>query len=243
MLRLRGASGRIGAIVCLVAVLAVIPLDVPLHDLAFRYVVSHEVRLVANGVSMLGTAWASAGLLGTLGVVAYRTADTGLLQASLGGLVGIVAGSLAIQVVKRVACRARPHLVDGWGVDVTGPPAATPAPPGAVLGFFYWPCLRDSRYQSFPSGHATVAFAVAAALTQAVPSRRRTWLAGAGGVGLSRVLLNAHFLSDVLGAAVLGWWAGRLGLRLVAAFVPATLGRGRLAAGIETRRGAGASSA
>jgi membrane-associated phospholipid phosphatase len=87
------------------------------------------------------------------------------------------------------------------------------------VGFFHWPCVRDSRYHSFPSGHAATAFAVAAALSQAVPGRRRAWLAIAGSVGLSRILLNAHFLSDVLGGALVGWWAGEAGVRLATRFV------------------------
>jgi membrane-associated phospholipid phosphatase len=85
----------------------------------------------------------------------------------------------------------------------------------------HWPCLGDSRFHSFPSGHATTAFTVAAVLTWAAPGRWRLWLGVAAGIGLSRILLNAHFASDVLGGAAIGWWAGRSGLRLVERFAPA----------------------
>ena len=223
----------------LLALTVALPLDAPLHDLTFRYVVSHEVRLVANGLTQLGTAWAAAGLLGSLAIVAHRTADPVLFRASLGGLAGVGLGGLTIQIVKHLACRARPRLVDGWGIDASGPRVAPPAST-ATFGFFHWPCLRDSRYQGFPSGHATVAFAVAATLCHAVPARRRLWFAIAGGIALSRILLNAHFLSDVIGAALLGWWAGRGGIRLVDHFVPLPASQASIPANGRAERGGSA---
>jgi membrane-associated phospholipid phosphatase len=206
---LRGLA--LGVLLLVVAV----PLDAIVHDLVFRHVVSHEVRLTANGATQLGTVWAAAGLLGALAVIGHRVGDAGLWQASVGGLVGVAIASAASQVVKQVVCRGRPKLVEGWGVDQPDPPAGGTRGPrmeAAAQSFFHWPCFVDSRFQSFPSGHATTAFAVAAALTRAAPARRPLWLAIAGVVGAARVLLNAHFLSDVLGGAMLGWWGGWLGI-------------------------------
>jgi membrane-associated phospholipid phosphatase len=57
------------------------------------------------------------------------------------------------------------------------------------------------------------------------------------------VLLNAHFLSDVLGGGLLGWWAGQLGLWLAERFAPIPARLAGLRATVETGRGAGASSA
>lgn len=241
----RPAGGRrrllVGALV--LALAAAVPADSAIHDFAFRHVVSHEVRLVANGFTLLGTAWAASGLLATLAVVAHRSGDVGLVRASAGGLAGIALGSLTVQVVKQVACRARPKLVDGWGVDLVGPTgAAVGWPDPATTGFFHWPCLTDSRYHSFPSGHTTTAFAVAAALTAAAPAGRRSWLAVAAGVGASRLLLNAHFLSDVLGGALIGWWAGRLGLRLADRLAPLPAVPAGVSAGVESPSGASAPS-
>jgi len=229
MLRFPGAAGARAMVAGLIALVLTLPLDATLHRLAFRHVDSHEVRLLANGVTLLGTAWAGAGLLGGLALAAYRTADLDLWRASLGGLAGIAVANAAAHLVKQVACRARPRLVDGWGVDAVPAPGAGPSPPASAVadpgstGFFHWPCLVDSRYHSFPSGHATTAFAVAAALARAAPGRRRVWLAVAGGIGASRVLLNAHFLSDVVGGAVIGWWGGHLGQWLADRFLPRRL--------------------
>lgn len=55
---------------------------------------------------------------------------------------------------------------------------------------------------SFPSGHATVAMAVAA--LEGMRSRRIGWGLGALAIGLSRVRLQHHFVSDV----VVGWTVG-----------------------------------
>jgi membrane-associated phospholipid phosphatase len=83
---------------------------------------------------------------------------------------------------------------------------------------------------SFPSGHASAAFA-----TASVIQRRFGWKAGAplyalgGYVAVSRLQENQHYLSDVVFGAALGIVAGRASVHskkagLTAAFVP--LGRG-----------------
>jgi membrane-associated phospholipid phosphatase len=197
----------------LVVVAATVPVDEMVHDSVFRYVVSHEARLVANGATLLGTAWAGAGLLGTLAVVGYRTGDAVLWRGSLGGLAGVALGGAAAQVVKSATCRARPRVVTGWGVG-----SMSPAPVDATHGFFHWPCVWRWRYQSFPSGHATTAFTVASALVALAPRRQRLWLAIAAGVGASRVLLNAHYLSDVVAGGLIGWEAGQAGQSLAGRF-------------------------
>jgi len=64
--------------------------------------------------------------------------------------------------------------------------------------------LRDLRpftfsydYQSFPSGHAAIAFALALALGAMMPRFRWLFLIYAIAIAASRVILNAHHLSDV----------------------------------------------
>jgi membrane-associated phospholipid phosphatase len=55
-----------------------------------------------------------------------------------------------------------------------------------------------------PSSHAAVAFGGTAILACLFPRARWVWFALAVGCALTRVLARAHFLSDVVGGAILG---------------------------------------
>lgn len=68
-----------------------------------------------------------------------------------------------------------------------------------------WEGLFVGRNLSFPSGHAAVAFALASALAMLFPRGRWVWYAAAGLCGFERVWENAHYLSEVVAAAGLGF--------------------------------------
>lgn len=75
----------------------------------------------------------------------------------------------------------------------------------------------SNKGMGLPSSHTLVAFAGAAALAQLFPRARWVFYALAAGCAVTRVMANAHFLSDVTVAACLGvamgWFlAGRLGV-------------------------------
>lgn len=75
------------------------------------------------------------------------------------------------------------------------PPVSRPVPE---------PLLEAPTTYSFPSGHATVAFACATVLALAVP-RLRWWLFGlAALIAWSRVYVGVHYPLDVLAGALLG---------------------------------------
>ena len=79
---------------------------------------------------------------------------------------------------------------------------------------------------SFPSGHTAGSFAAATALAGFYPRQRPILLGLAAAVGLSRVYLGHHFVSDVLVGAGLGAGLGALAGGLLGARVrqPADLG-------------------
>ena len=62
----------------------------------------------------------------------------------------------------------------------------------------------------FPSSHVMVAFGGAAILARLFPGTAPVAYLLAAGCALTRVLARAHFLSDVVGAALAGWLVGAL---------------------------------
>lgn len=210
----RDVSGAWIVLVAMLVLLVAIPFDAWLHTFVFRHLVNHEVRLVANGLNGLGTAWAGGGVLVTLVMSGRAAGDLEFAAAGVAGLIAVAAASLAVHTVKQVVCRGRPGLFEGWGVDGAGvgsePAARRGERRAAALRFFHWPCIGDSRYHSFPSGHGAVVFAIAATLARVVPTRLLALVLGASGAALSRLVLNAHFLSDILAAGMIGWGIGQV---------------------------------
>jgi membrane-associated phospholipid phosphatase len=99
--------------------------------------------------------------------------------------VAIAAAGLAANALKVVAGRARPRALDD-----------------GVFEFRFFEL--GYRFNSFPSGHAAIAGAVAASICLARPAAwplaALLWLALAGG----RVLTGSHFVSDVLAGGAVG---------------------------------------
>jgi undecaprenyl-diphosphatase len=119
-------------------------------------------------------------------VVASLAVRLGFLFLAI-GLPGLV-----ITIVKRLIGRARPGVA---GEDV----------------FLYKLFLWRPDYASFPSGHATTAFAAAIAFGALWPRLRPLMWSYAIAVALSRIIVTAHHPSDVLGGAI----AGAVGALLV----------------------------
>ncbi len=71
------------------------------------------------------------------------------------------------------------------------------------------PADRDSKQQSFFSGHTTAAFAMATVVSGYYPVARPVVMTLAAGCGASRVLTEQHWLSDVyvgsLAGVAIGW--------------------------------------
>jgi len=107
---------------------------------------------------------------------------------SLCGLifVGVGLPSLVANLVKRLVGRGRPELFDSVG------PLA------------FHPLANAYVYESFPSGHTTTAFAAAMVLGFLAPRYFGLGLLYAVAIGLSRLVVGAHYPTDVLAGAVLG---------------------------------------
>ena len=100
-------------------------------------------------------------------------------------------------------------------VDIPRPPTVLAADTIHVIGPAY-------HFHSFPSGHATTAFALAALCV--LGFRLRAWsllpVAVAVAVAVSRSAVGVHWPLDLLGGAFGGWLAAAFGL-MVAGKIPA----------------------
>jgi hypothetical protein len=65
---------------------------------------------------------------------------------------------------------------------------------------------RSDNHNSFPSGHATAAFAIAAMQSHYHPGQSWLWYGGAGLIAASRVQLHRHFVHDVIAGSALGYF-------------------------------------
>lgn len=81
---------------------------------------------------------------------------------------------------------------------------ARPMVPGHVDPFVYAPFIWRADYASLPSGHATTAFSVLAAFGCLWPRARTAFLVYALLIVVSRIVVLAHFPSDVIAGGVVG---------------------------------------
>ncbi|HVX87094.1 MAG TPA: phosphatase PAP2 family protein [Phycisphaerae bacterium] len=103
---------------------------------------------------------------------------------------GAVAGGIGA-LIAVTAGRYRPIVTDGANV---------------------WQFLRGFHPHagdlSWPSGHSTLAFSLAAALTVLSPRGKWLFIVLAALCAVTRVVMQAHFWSDVAFGGVLGWTVG-----------------------------------
>lgn len=118
--------------------------------------------------------------------VRARAHDFTRVAASLYVLCAVVIAGLAAVLLKSVIGRARPRLF-----EQTGPYAFD------IFGL-------DANWVSFPSGHTTTIMSCAAALALLLPRWRLPILIAGAMFSVSRVLIGAHYPSDVLGGVALG---------------------------------------
>ncbi len=65
--------------------------------------------------------------------------------------------------------------------------------------------LWSTRGLGMASSHTAVAFGAAAILARCFPATRWVWYSLAVGCALTRILAGAHFLSDTVAGAAIGW--------------------------------------
>jgi len=93
---------------------------------------------------------------------------------------------LTVSIVKRMIGRARPLAT------------------GHIDPFAFAPFIWRADYASLPSGHATTAFSVLVAFGTLWPRARTALLLYALAISVSRIMVMAHYPSDVLAGAMVG---------------------------------------
>jgi len=130
------------------------------------------------------------GILGGFAVASAFSDDPRVTRTALLGTESVAVAMVGYEALQLTANRPRPSQ-------------------GADAGTWNGP--RGPRADSFPSGHATAAFAVATVVAEewhAVPGVAVAAYGLAGLVGVSRITDHAHWASDVVAGAVLGWASG-----------------------------------
>lgn len=130
----------------------------------------------------------------------------GVAAVGLHGLEAVLLSAAVTGLIKGTAGRARPYV------------RADTVP----FDFAFGRGFRGRDYMSFPSGHTSTAFALAASTTaelSRVADRRGWWpgwkwviggvtYGGAGLVGVSRMYHDQHWASDVVAGAAIGTFSG-----------------------------------
>jgi membrane-associated phospholipid phosphatase len=112
-------------------------------------------------------------------------------QCALAFVASLAVGSIVLHTIKLFFGRRRPR--DDIEMGLYG----------------FRPFSFDLNYNSFPSGHALTIMCVAVIATAAAPQLAVLWFAIAAGLGLTRAVLTAHYLSDVLVGAGIGLLSAR----------------------------------
>jgi len=103
-------------------------------------------------------------------------------EVLVGACLATGVGLAVYQVVKKLTRRDRPCFIEAH----------------------CWAKMKPPDQYSFPSGHAITAFAVAVSIGLHYPGAAPLLLSLAALVGISRIFLGMHFLSDVIAGCFLG---------------------------------------
>jgi membrane-associated phospholipid phosphatase len=182
----------------ILAGLAALLIDRPLAHFIYDHI-SAKTHRALDGITHYAKAghWLGAAILALVAAACMRHfnmfADevTQLIGYSLAFIASLTLGSGVLHLIKLVLGRRRPR--DDMEMGLYG----------------FRPLSFNPDYNSFPSGHALTICCVAVIFTCVWPLWWPLWFSIAAFLAVTRALLTAHFLSDVLIGAGIGLIAAR----------------------------------
>lgn len=158
---------------------------------------------VMNAASKYGD-WPYLALYGGIALlVAWRLKNQRWTELIAAALIASTVAGLLSNVSRQTAGRVRPREVPKIEAGWYGPYHN-----GQIL-------VGRPAYNSFPSSHAAASAGFAAPILFASPAVGVILMAGALLISWSRMMLGAHYLSDVTVGMLLGLWVGWFVLRWV----------------------------
>jgi undecaprenyl-diphosphatase len=124
---------------------------------------------------------------GVVGLILWALGRRRLAKLCAYFFTSVAVAGLMTALLKCLFGRARPVQLDQFGIYEFRP--------------WNW---TEARWHSLPSGEATTAFAVAAALFVLFPRYQVLWWIFAVVMAAARVAVNAHYLSDIVAGAAVG---------------------------------------
>jgi 4-amino-4-deoxy-L-arabinose transferase-like glycosyltransferase/membrane-associated phospholipid phosphatase len=156
---------------------------------------TETLRWSSTAFSLLGNGGVLISISALLYIAGRALGDDGLRGAGRDAFSSVLVGSVMVHLLK--AAFERPRISHAAGYVIAGLDA---------------PRLFDTtgRFISFPSGHTTVSFALAWAISRRYPRLSVPLYAVAALIGASRVYLGSHYPSDIAGGVLTGLAAGWL---------------------------------
>ncbi len=112
-------------------------------------------------------------------------------------------------------------LISGIAAQILKPFFDLPRPAGVLNDGSFYRIGEPLFNNSLPSGHTMTAFAIAGAIYFVCNAQHRKYLSTlfvlALLIGLSRIAVGAHWLTDVLAGMGIGLWCGMLGAKVACA--------------------------
>lgn len=162
-----------------------------------RFESAGDIKDAAATLSELGDTRSAIPLALGFGAVGLLTGSTREKETATLLAEALITSGTWTALIKAASGRERPRELDGEVADWTGP--------GSV---FSDERTAGERFRSFPSGHATGAWAAATILANQYPRYGVVPIVAytsAGAISYSRIALGAHWLSDVVVGGLIGY--------------------------------------